>query len=56
MLAWLLLTRKFKRAYLIGVLEDVATPLKFCLITPVWSVKKYRWPVLPTTVGLALRV
>jgi hypothetical protein len=39
-----------------GGLSVVATPPDSTRITPVWSVKKYRRPVVPGVTGLAVMV
>jgi hypothetical protein len=44
------------RSYWIGGLATVAAAPMFWRITPLWSVKKYRLPVLSTKTGLAAMV
>ena len=44
----------FEDPQLIGVLSDVAGLAGSARMTPVWSVKKYRRPVVPGLTGLAV--
>jgi hypothetical protein len=37
-----------------GVLEESAAPAVLARITPLWSVKKYLWPVTPAVDGAAV--